>query len=301
MSKPTRQKVVAIVGATATGKSECAVFLAERFLGEVISADSRQVYRGLTIGTNKITEKEKRGIPHHLLDVADPNKRFSAADFVQSGRAAIETIHTRGKIPFIAGGTGFYVDALLGKIVLPNVPPNKALREELEKKPTKELVSLLEKKDPRRAGELDHTNRTRLIRALEIAEELGSVPKYKSDPSLYTVLKIGLQIPRDKLKEKIRKRLAEDFKNGLVSEVQSLHEKGLSWERMEELGLQYRYVARFLQGEISEEEMREQLKTAIEHYAKRQEAYFGRDKDIHWFSPEEKHEIEKAVSLFLKS
>src|SRR3989344_3885695 len=162
---PKKQKVLVIVGPTSSGKSALAVELARTFGGEVISADSRQVYRGLNIGTGKISKREMRGVRHHLLDEVSPHRIFTAHDFVEKGRAAISDIAMRGKLPIIAGGTGFYIDALVGKIALPNVPPNKKLRAQLEKKTAKQLFTMLKKRDPRRAKSIDPHNKRRLVRA----------------------------------------------------------------------------------------------------------------------------------------
>src|SRR3989344_2993718 len=163
-----KQKVLIIVGPTSSGKSALAVELARRFNGEVISADSRQVYKGLDIGTGKVTKREMRGVRHHLLDVASPKRVFTAHDFAERARAAIEDIASRGKLPVIAGGAGFYIDAFVGRIVLPEAPANAALRARLETKTAARLFALLKKKDPRRAKTIEPRNKRRLIRALEI-------------------------------------------------------------------------------------------------------------------------------------
>jgi len=180
-----KQKVLIILGPTASGKSDLAVQLAKKFKGEVISADSRQVYKGLDIGTGKITKKEMRGVPHHLLDVANPKKYFSVSDYKKLALLSLRYIETKKKLPIICGGTGFYIDALIGKINLPEVPPNKALRKKLEKLSAEKLYKMLLKKDSRRAKEIDPRNKVRVIRALEIVETLGKVPHFTSplDPS----------------------------------------------------------------------------------------------------------------------
>ena len=174
-----RKKVIVVVGPTASGKSSYAVKLARSIGGEGVSADSRQVYKGLDVGTGKITRKEMRGVPHHLLDVVSPKKVFTAHDFVERGQAAIESILNRGKTPIICGGTGFYIDALLGRMPLPNVPPNPALRARLEKKSASQLFAMLQKIDSRRAKNIDRHNPVRLVRAIEIAKALGKVPTAK--------------------------------------------------------------------------------------------------------------------------
>ena len=173
-----QQKVLVILGPTAIGKSALAVKLAKRFDGEVISADSRQVYKGLDIGTGKITKKEMGGIPHHLLDVADPKKQFSVSDFVREANHALAMIYHSGRVPIIVGGTGFYIDALTGDVSLPEVPPDKLLRAKLNKLSNEELFEILKKKDPERAETIDRHNKVRLVRALEIIEALGKVPMW---------------------------------------------------------------------------------------------------------------------------
>src|SRR3990167_601980 len=172
-----RQKIVVILGQTATGKSDLAVRLAKKFKGEVISADSRQVYKGLNIGTGKITKKEMRDVPHHLLSIANPKQQFSADLFVNKAKEALTMIYHSNHLPIVVGGTGFYIDALAGKISLPNVPPNKLLRKKLNKFSKEKLFKMLKKKDPRRARSIDRNNKVRLVRALEIVDALGKVPK----------------------------------------------------------------------------------------------------------------------------
>ena len=170
-----KPKILVVVGPTASGKTGLAIELAKRFNGEVISADSRQVYRGLDIGTAKTTKEEMDGVPHHLIDVADPKEVYNASDFKQGAEAAIADIVARGKLPIVAGGTFFYVDILLGRVALPDVPPNEQLRKKLEEKSAAELYQELQAKDPRRAAEIDPQNKRRVIRALEIARELDYV------------------------------------------------------------------------------------------------------------------------------
>ncbi len=281
-NKETLPLIIVVLGPTATGKSNLAVTLAKRLNGEVISADSRQVYRGLNLGTGKITKKEMQGVPHHLLDVANPKTQFSASDFLKRGEKALNTIIKKGKIPIVCGGTGFYISALLGEISMPEVPPNKKLREKLSKLSAKELFATLKKKDPKRALTIDKDNPVRLIRALEIVEALGAVPMPQQQPSSYSVIKIGIDFPDAVLKERILKRLELRLKKGMLKEAETLHAHGLSYKRMEELGLEYRFMARLLQKKISKEVFKEQLLNEIWHYAKRQRTWFKKDKTIHW-------------------
>ncbi len=281
MKKDMEIPVLVIVGPTASGKTSLAIKIAKERNGEVISADSRQVYKGLNIGTGKVTPKEMSGIKHHLIDVADPKKVFSVSDFQKLGEQAILDIHNRGKLPIIAGGTGFYIQALVDGLLLPKVPPNKALRTKLEGMTLEKLLIHLKKLDADRYKTIDKKNPVRIIRAIEIASALGKVPKLKQK-NKYDAQFIGIAIEPEKLKRNIHDRLIARMKSGMVDEVRKLHDYGLSWKRMEALGLEYRYIARFLQGKLSEREMLEQLETAINQYAKRQMTWFKRDKRIEW-------------------
>lgn len=275
------KKIIVICGPTATGKSDYAVSLAKKIGGEVISADSRQVYKGLNLGTGKITKKEMKGVPHHLLDIASPKSIFSVERFQKLGKKAITDILKRGKTPIICGGTGFYIDALVYHTDFPTVPPNKKLRKELETKSAEELLSLLKKKDPERAETIDIKNKVRLIRALEIIESIGKVPEIKKE-SPYEVEWIGLDFPDEILKERIHKRLIARIKKGMIREATQLQNEGLSWKRMRELGLEYRFLAEYLTDNITKEEMTSQLESAIWQYVKRQRTWFKRNKKILW-------------------
>jgi tRNA dimethylallyltransferase len=283
MKKVKKIPILVIVGPTASGKTGLAIKLAKERNGEVISADSRQVYKGLDIGTGKVTKVEMDGIKHHLIDVADPKEVFSVSDFQKLGKKAITEIHNRGKLPIIAGGTGFYIQALVDGLVLPEVPPDKVLRKSLEKMPLPKLLSLLKKLDKKRYETIDKNNPVRIIRAIEIAKALGRVPTLKSKTN-YEPKFIGISIDPEKLKKNIHDRLIARFEIGMIDEVRKLHEDGLSWKRMEVLGLEYRYIARFLQGKLTETEMLEQLETAINQYAKRQMTWFRRDKRVEWIN-----------------
>lgn len=282
----SRKKIIVIVGPTASGKSSLAVEIARKIGGEVISADSRQVYRGLDIGTGKITRREMHGVPHHLLDVALPTARkvFTVDMYKRLADQAIEDILHRKKIPIICGGTGFYIQAVANGIILPEVPPDQKLRKQLEKKSAKDLIKILTKLDPVRAKTIDRQNPRRLVRAIEIARTLGKVPRIKSMPK-YDPIFIGIEIPPNELKRRIASRLKKRLKQGMVNEAKRLHSAGLSWKRMEDLGLEYRYLARYLQGKISHEEMERELLTAIWQYSRRQKQWFRRDRRVKWFSP----------------
>lgn len=274
--------VLAIVGPTASGKSALAVKLATKFNGEVISADSRQVYRGLDLGTGKITKEEMAGIPHYLLDVADPKRRFTVAQYQKLAYQKIREILRRGKLPIICGGSGFYIQAVVDGLTLPDVKPDQKLRQRLKTRSTSELFNLLKKLDPERASDIDPHNPHRLIRAIEIATALGKVPKVKSNPPPYEFIQLGITLPPEKLQQKIRTRLHARLKAGLVTEVARLHNQGVSWERLEEFGLEYQFVARHLQNPNFD--FQPLLETAINQYAKRQLTWFKRDKRIIWIA-----------------
>lgn len=297
--------MLVILGPTASGKSDLAVSLARKYGGEVVSADSRQVYKGLDIGTGKITKREMQGVPHHLLDVASPKRQFSAHDFVELAQKAIEDIHARGKLPIICGGTGFYISALLGETKLSDVPMNKNLRKELEKKSARELFEILQNLDAKRSKTIDKYNPHRLIRAIEIAKasakhKQASSPK-KQVPNKYEVCKIGVApmkkishpptpsltlrkgakresyiIDQTELKRKINERIDRWFKLGLINEVKNLHKKRISWKRMSDIGLEYRLVAQYLQKKLTKDQLTERMRLETWHYAKRQMTWFKR-------------------------
>ncbi len=196
--------------------------IAKLINGEVISADSRQVYKGLDVGTGKITKKEMKGIPHHLLDVAEPKKKFTVALYKKLADKTIREILGRGKTPIICGGTGFYLDAVTSGVVLPEVPPNPKLRKILEKKSIEELFKILKKLDSNRAKNIDAKNKVRLVRAIEIAKHLGKVPPIKQEKPKYHFIKIGLNLPINKLEKKVKLRVGQMFKAGLLKEIKNI-------------------------------------------------------------------------------
>ncbi len=308
-----KQKVIAIVGPTASGKSSLAVTVAKKFGGEIISADSRQIYKGLDIGTGKVSRDKASTknlklktrvflhshIPHHLLDIWNPRKVVSVSEFKQKAEVAMNAITARGNLPIVCGGTGFYIDTFLFNRELPQVEPSTLLRAKLEKLSTEKLAIKLQKLDPRRAKEIDLRNRVRIIRALEIIDALGAVPAL-SESAPYDVLFIGLK-PKEKwLRAKIKTRLLERIQKGMVREVHNLHKSGLSYKRMEDLGLEYKYLALFLQKKISKNEMISELEKAIWHYSKRQITWFQKNKKIIWLDPELKSTEAKAQTLVKK-
>lgn len=294
-------KLVVIVGPTSSGKSDLAVDIAKKFSGEIVSADSRQVYKGMNIGTGKITKKEMRGIPHHLLDVADPKKSYSVSQFKRAAHKAIHDIHKRNKLPILCGGTGFYIQAVVDNLILPEVKPNVKLRKELEKSSTEKLFQRLKRLDPIRAKSIDPHNPRRLIRAIEIATALGHVPHFETQPqSDFEVLQIGIKMDENTLKKRIHARLLKRVRRGMIAEAQHLHEQGVSWKRMENLGLEYKYLALHLQGKLEKKAMLTELETATWQYVKRQKTWFQKDPRITWITREQISDVFRMIESFLK-
>jgi tRNA dimethylallyltransferase len=288
-----KPKLIVILGPTASGKSDLAVAIAcaiqhqKLALGaEVISADSRQVYTGLDIGSGKITQKEMRGIAHHLLDVVSPRRTFTVTRYQTLAQKAIRTILRNNHIPIICGGTGLYIDAVVYGYVLPDVPPQPALRKELEQKSTEILFAQLEQLDPARAQDIDRHNRRRLVRALEIVLVTHSPVPPIERTSSYDTLKIGIVRTHNDLQALIEARLQKRIRAGMLKEVERLHAKGISWSRLDGLGLEYRWLSRHLRGTITRKDMIEHLSRDIINYAKRQMTWFKRDKTIHWVASE---------------
>ncbi|HEY4498048.1 MAG TPA: tRNA (adenosine(37)-N6)-dimethylallyltransferase MiaA [Candidatus Paceibacterota bacterium] len=283
-SAKEKPKIIVVLGPNASGKSALGVKLAQKFNGEIISADSRQVYRGLDIGTGKITKAEMGGIRHHLLDIASPRRVFTVVQYQKRAKRATREILKRGRLPIVVGGTGLYIDALIHNLTFPSVPPQPRIRQKLERLSTEKLFDRLRVLDPERAILIDPHNRRRLIRAMEIAEVAGkTIPRLKRN-SPYKMLKIGLGLPENVLKKRIADRLKQRLKEGLIEEVEKLHRQGISWKRLEGLGLEYRYVARYLRDLLGREEMIQKLEIEIRRYAKRQMTWFRRDKEIIWLS-----------------
>jgi tRNA dimethylallyltransferase len=298
MKKSSLPKILVILGPTASGKSKLAIELAKKYKGEIISADSRQIYKGMDIGTGKVTRKEMFGIPHHMLDIENPKNKYSVAKWQSETTKIIEDIISRNKLPIICGGTGFYIESITKGVVLPEVWPNHALRKKLKNKTTLELFNILSKLDKKRAESIDKNNPVRLVRAIEIAKAVGSVPKLINKPKFIS-LQIGIDTDSKILREKINKRVDDRIKIGMIKEVENLHKKGLSWKRMDELGLEYKYISEYLRKKVSKNEMIEKLKSEIWQYARRQMTWFRKDKNIKWFDLKNSKEISKEINSFL--
>lgn len=316
MHQPGAQKIIVIVGPTASGKSAYAVQLAKKIHGEILSADSRQIYKGLNVGSGKITKKEMRDVPHYGLDIANPKKIFTAFDFKEYGQKILNDIASRGKTPIIVGGTGFYIDTLLGNSSVTEVPPDPVLRKKMAKYSTDKLFEMLQKLNPERLKTIDKKNPHRLVRAIEIATHQkrprasslsslaparlaqdfalrsfanakslpasGSKPAQRLEAAHYeNILWVGIKRPPEELKKRIHNRLLKRF-SGIIREIKKLHRQGLSWKRMYALGLEYRYGSLYVQNKILKDEMIKKIEDESWHYAKRQMTWWKRNKNIKW-------------------
>ena len=272
-------KLIVIAGTNASGKSGLGVALAGHYGGEIVSADSRQVFRGLDLGSGKITPEETRGVPHHLIDVCAPNDFFSMHDFQRLAYEAIDGILARGRLPFLVGGTGLYVASVTEGYVMSDTAPDLGYRDYLETFSTPELYQMLIAAVP--DIEIERNNRNRVMRVLEKLHA-GDDHVPHSAPR-YDCLKLGVTWDRETLKARIDKRLERRLKQGMIDEVRDLMAKGATREFLMKLGLEYRFITKYLTGEIPrEEDMTEQLGNAIKKFAKRQMTWFRRDKDILW-------------------
>lgn len=278
--------IVVILGYNAIGKSRLAIKVAEHYNGEIVSADSRQVYKYLDIGTAKVTLAERSLIPHYLIDVAEPNEIFSLANYQELAFKEIDQIHSRGKLPIVAGGTGLYISAIIDNLGIPACPPDEELRKQLEEMDMLLLVKMLSEYDPISAQDQNLIrNRRRLIRALECCIKTNSPFSQlrKKNPPRYEALLIGLTLPFDQLFPIIDARVDRRFDEGMIEEVKKLRNMGVSDERLTSLGLEYRCINRYILGEISSEsELRNLLKTEIHQFTRRQRTWFKKEQRINW-------------------
>jgi tRNA dimethylallyltransferase len=303
------KRLVAIVGPTGVGKSRLALHLAGLFSGEIIGADSRQVYRHLDIGTAKPSSKERARVPHHLIDIIDPDEDFSLALYQRLACRAIDDIHRRGRIPFLVGGTGLYVRAVLEGWKVPGVSPDPQFRYNIEKRAGEggadELYEELVRLDPEAARKIDRRNVRRVIRALEVSSRAGrtfSGLGRKEAPAFESFI-VGLTANRSALYERVDRRVDEMMERGLVREVADLLEKGYDFRLPSMSGIGYRQVGQYLRGEMSLEDAVRKIKTETHRFIRHQYAWFRlADPGIHWFEagPGSIGAVERAVAGFLK-
>ena len=296
----TLPKLIVVLGTTACGKSGLGVELARRLGGEIVSADSRQVYRGLDLGTGKITPEEMQGVPHHMLDVVEPNQPYSVADFQAGAYAAIDGILARGKVPFLVGGTGLYVRAVTEGFTFTDARPDPALRAELEEKTTAELYALLREKTGATLTGGEENNRHRLMRSVEKALS----GRWESPPPRprYECLLLGVTYPRETVCRRIDERLQARIDAGMIEEVAGLRARGATDAFLEGLGLEYRYILRYLTGQIPTlDGLKDELGRAIKRFAKRQMVWFKKDRDVLWLDMEGDFlaQARRAVENFL--
>ena len=293
-------KLIVVAGTNASGKSGLGVSLAERYGGEVVSADSRQVFRGLDLGSGKITPEETRGVPHHLIDVCEPGDFFSMHDFQRLAYAAIDGILKRGRLPFLVGGTGLYVASVTEGYVMSDRPPYLEYRDYLETFETPRLYEMLVASVP--DIEIEKNNRNRVMRVLEKLHA-GDDHVPHNQPR-YDCLTLGVTWDRETLQARIDERLERRLRQGMIEEVQGLLDAGVSVEFMMKLGLEYRFITQYLTGEIPDREnMLEQLGNAIKKFAKRQMTWFRRDGDILWLdmTADPLDQAADAIDRFLQS
>lgn len=296
-------KVLIIVGPTASGKTALSLLLAKKFNGEIISADSRQIYRRMDIGTAKATASEQNGVKHYLVDIRNPDQNYSAGQFKQDAASAIKQISKKGKLPIVVGGTGLYVLALTDNLNFPKVKEDKQLRarieREIKQKGLDHVFAKLIKLDPEAAYVVDSHNPRRVVRALEVAMLTGQPftnQRQKSKP-LYDFLILGVNKPPQLLKQRIAQRIEAMYRNGLVDEVKKLvADYGYQAQPFDAIG--YREVIAYLQGQISLEESIEQMRKNTWRYARRQLTWFRKDKNIFWVS--NLLETKRIVQDFIK-
>ncbi|MBI2863295.1 MAG: tRNA (adenosine(37)-N6)-dimethylallyltransferase MiaA [Chloroflexi bacterium] len=295
--------LVVIVGPTAVGKSDLALFLAQRFDGEIVNADSRQVYRYMDIGTAKPTPAERAQIPHHLVDVVEPSEEFTLATYQRAAYAAIAGIHVRGKLPFLVGGSGLYVWAVVEGLVIPRVPPSPQLRAELEARANQEGAQALYEEllavDPVAAARIHPRNVRRVIRALEVfrlaGQPISQLQQRQTPP--YGILILGLTAPREVLYRRIDERVERQIAMGLVAETRALVEHGYTREMPAMSSLGYKQIGMFLRGEVGLAEAIQLVKNETHRFARQQYTWFRpSDPRIHWFDISEPF-LDSAAAL----
>ncbi len=306
-----RYPLVILVGPTAVGKTELSLKLAERVQGEIISADSIQVYRKMNIGTAKVSLQEQKRVKHHLIDIINPDEEFSVAQYQEMVDEIIPRIVTRDKLPLLVGGTGLYIKAVVDGFLFPEMENDYQLREELQElarmKGNHYLHQQLKKIDPGLASNLHPNDLRRIIRGLEVYQKTGKTVSYFKKkqverPERYRTLKLGLTRDREELYNRIDKRVEEMINKGLVEEVQDLLEQGYQFSSTALQGLGYKEIINFLRGDYDLEKAVYLLKRNTRHFAKRQLTWFRRERDIHWFnlSQSNQNDVLKRAELIIK-
>ncbi|GAA1901630.1 tRNA (adenosine(37)-N6)-dimethylallyltransferase MiaA [Streptantibioticus ferralitis] len=288
---PHTPRVIAVVGPTAAGKSDLGVSLARALGGEVVNADSMQLYRGMDIGTAKLTEHERRGVPHHLLDIWDVTRAASVAEYQRLARAEIDRLLAAGRTPVLVGGSGLYVRAALDALEFPGTDPEvrARLERELETHGTGPLHARLAAVDPEAARSILSSNGRRIVRALEVVEITGrpftaNLPGPDAQRSVYDTLQIGVDVPRPELDERITLRVDRMWQAGLLDEVRALEAVGLRDGLTASRALGYQQVLAYFAGECGEDEARAETVRATKRFARRQDSWFRRDPRVHWIS-----------------
>jgi len=299
----SKQKLLVIIGPTAVGKTNLSIEMAKRYNGEIISGDSMQIYRGMDIGTAKITNEEMQGIPHHLIDIKEPEETFSVAEFQLLVRAKINEIAGRGKLPIIVGGTGLYIQSVIYDYQFSDVPGDEVFRTELEERAeqigNEELYKELQAVDPESAKQIHPNNVRRVIRALEIFHLTGkTMQDYQSKQQpdlLYDTALIGLTMDREKLYERINLRVDIMIEQGLLDEVKSLYQKGLrDYQSIQAIG--YKEIYDYLDDNVTWDTAVSQLKQNSRRYAKRQLTWFRNKMDVQWFDMTNVDDFAKKIA-----
>jgi tRNA dimethylallyltransferase len=276
------KKIIIILGPTASGKTELSIKLAERFNGEIISADSRQIYKEMNIGTAKVKKEETKRIPHHLIDIRKPNQEFNVAIYKELAINKIKEIQEKRKLPFLVGGTGLYIKSVVENIKFPKVPPQKELREKLSRKSEKELFNIYKKLDPEGSEEIKKNNKRRLIRAIEVSKVTGK-PFWEQrgkGEKIFDSLQIGINLPKKELDQRIEKRVEKMIDLGLKKETKKLVKKYGWIPLLQTIG--YQEWKEYFEGEINEEEVKNKIITHTKQFAKRQMTWFKRNNKIKW-------------------
>lgn len=303
-----KPRIIVICGPTGLGKTAVAVELARTFHGEIISADSMQIYRYMTIGTAKPTPREQAGAPHHMIDIVDPDQPFDAAQYAGMARRIVADLHGKGLSPFVVGGTGLYIKALVHGLS-PSTPPDlhirQRLRQEAETVGMDVLYQRLATHDPTAAGKIHPNDHFRIIRALEVGEATGKPisdlhQAHRFVDESFTVLKIGLHMERDVLYDRIDQRVDGMLDGGLLAEVQDLLSMGYSANLKSMQSIGYRHMVAFIQGDLSWDEAVRTLKRDTRRYAKRQLTWFNKDPGLLWMNPENLENIRLQIKRFLQ-